>query len=72
LGELPPIDGVKVFHAGAKQDDDRIVTNGGRVLTIGATAETIAAAREKAYAALAGIRFTGMHARTDIAADCMG
>jgi phosphoribosylamine--glycine ligase len=70
LAEVANNPGVKVFHAGAKQDDDRVITNGGRVLTIGATAPTIADARSNAYGALSGIRFTGMHARTDIAADC--
>jgi phosphoribosylamine--glycine ligase len=60
----------KVFHAGANIDGDRVVTNGGRVLTVGTTGETIAAARAKAYASLGSIRFTGMHFRTDIGADC--
>jgi phosphoribosylamine--glycine ligase len=70
LDPVPETEGVKVFHAGARIDDDRIATNGGRVLTVGSTAETVAAARSKAYTALAGIRFTGMHFRTDIAAEC--
>jgi phosphoribosylamine---glycine ligase len=70
LAEVGGKPSVKVFHAGARQDDDRVITNGGRVLTIGATAPTVAEARADAYATLAGIRFTGMHARTDIAADC--
>ena len=70
LEEVAERSGVKVFHAGARQDDDRVITNGGRVLTVGAAGATIAEARADVYAALAGIRFTGMHARTDIAADC--
>jgi len=69
LDSLPETEGVKVFHAGARIDGERIATNGGRVLTVGAIAENVADARSKAYAALASIRFTGMHYRTDIAAE---
>jgi phosphoribosylamine--glycine ligase len=71
-----PIDGldavdadVTVFHAGTKRDaSGRIVTNGGRVLGVTATAPTMAAAREKAYGNVERIRFEGMHHRTDIGA----
>jgi len=71
LGDLPPNDEIKVFHAGARLDDDRVVTNGGRVLAVSAIGDTIADARSRSYEALGKIRFTGMHARTDIAADCL-
>ena len=66
---------VMVFHAGTKRDDagtareaDRIVTAGGRVLAVTATAPTFAAAREKVYANIARISFEDMHYRTDIGA----
>ncbi|MHB8513945.1 MAG: phosphoribosylamine--glycine ligase [Dehalococcoidia bacterium] len=60
---------VLVFHAGTKLDPaGRIVTNGGRVLAVTATAPTIAEAREKAYRNVARIRFDGMHYRRDIGA----
>jgi phosphoribosylamine--glycine ligase len=69
LDPLPKTEGVKVFHAGAKIDDDRVITNGGRVLAVGAVADTISDARDKVYATLGRIRFTGMHYRSDIAAE---
>ncbi|MDE1893801.1 MAG: phosphoribosylamine--glycine ligase [Xanthomonadaceae bacterium] len=59
---------VKVFHAGTKLDGQgRAVTAGGRVLTVCALGEDIAAAREQAYAAVARIRYEGAFCRRDIA-----
>ncbi len=60
---------VMVFHAGTKRDaaSGEVVTSGGRVLTVAARGATIAAAREKAYANVARIRFEGSYHRTDIA-----
>ncbi len=63
--------GVKVFHAGTKlkgRSGRRVVTAGGRVLDVTATAPTLPGAVEKAYHAVALIRFEGAHFRTDIAA----
>ena len=58
-----------VFHAGTACDDaGRIVTSGGRVLTVAATAPTLRAARDRAYAAAARIVFDGVQYRHDIAA----
>jgi phosphoribosylamine--glycine ligase len=60
---------VVVFHAGTKLDDTgRVVTNGGRVLGVTATAPTMEAARAKAYANVERISFEGMHYRRDIGA----
>src|SRR5512143_2981084 len=57
-------DGVQVFHAGtALAPDGRIVTSGGRVLTVCALGEGLAEARERSYAALARIRLRGGHYR---------
>jgi len=61
-------DHVTVFHAGTKRMDDRLVTNGGRVLGVTGTGKTLAAAREAAYAAVSSISFEGAHYRKDIAA----
>jgi phosphoribosylamine--glycine ligase len=66
------LDGVTVFHAGTKAvDDGRIVTNGGRVLTVTATGPDIAAARDRAYEAAALISWPGLHYRRDIAAQAL-
>lgn len=57
-----------VFHAGTKDANGGVVTNGGRVLTVVARAPTLIQARERAYANARRIRFEGAFMRTDIAA----
>ena len=59
--------GAHVFHAGTALRDDRLVTNGGRILDVTAVAATIPEARERAYEAAAKISFPGARYRTDIA-----
>ena len=59
--------GIRVFHSGVERHGTRWVTNGGRVLGVTARAETLDRARDAAYAAVARIRFDGMHYRRDIA-----
>ncbi len=60
---------VMVFHAGtALADDGQVVTSGGRVLTVVATAPTLAEARARAYHNVQRIHFTRAHYRRDIAA----
>jgi len=72
-----PIDGidaaearpdVHVFHAGTAERDGKLVTAGGRVLGVTATAGDLATAMARAYAALGDISFEGMHFRRDIGA----
>ncbi|MCC7366370.1 MAG: phosphoribosylamine--glycine ligase [Dehalococcoidia bacterium] len=58
---------VQVFQAGTKQDARGLVTNGGRVLCVVATGDTVEAAREKAYDNVRRIHFTDAHYRKDIA-----
>jgi phosphoribosylamine--glycine ligase len=60
--------GALVFHAGTALQGDRLVTNGGRILNVSATGETVADARERAYGACERITFPGMRYRKDIAA----
>ena len=70
IDEAAALPGVTVFCAGIGQDDaGRLVTAGGRVLDVTATGATIAEARQRVYAAVDRIRWTGRHHRTDIAAD---
>ncbi|HEY5638965.1 MAG TPA: phosphoribosylamine--glycine ligase [Dehalococcoidia bacterium] len=60
---------VNVFHAGTTSGDDgEVLTNGGRVLTVVATAPTITEARSKAYRNVQRIHFTNAFYRRDIAA----
>ncbi len=60
---------VIVFHAGTQVKEDRLVTSGGRVLAVVATAPTLVEARERAYEGVKQVHFEGMHYRTDIAAN---
>jgi len=55
-----------VFHSGTTIRDNRIVTAGGRVLTVVGQGSDAAAARSAAYDAAAHITFEGMHYRRDI------
>lgn len=56
-----------VFHAGTAVKNGKMVTSGGRVLSVTALGEDLRAAQRKAYEALRKIQFTGIHYRTDIA-----
>ena len=60
--------GTCVFHAGTKQEDQRVVTNGGRVLSVTAWATHLATARDLAYRRVAKIHFAGSQYRRYIAA----
>lgn len=61
-------DGTYVFHAGTALDaDGRVVTAGGRVLTVVATGPSMAEARTKAYRNAEKVFFEGRHFRHDIA-----
>ena len=67
LGSVEP--DVMVFHAGtALGDEGSVVTAGGRVLTVAATAPTLAEARAKAYRNVQRIHFSRAQYRRDIAA----
>jgi phosphoribosylamine--glycine ligase len=60
--------GVKVFHAGTKFENFQLLSTGGRVLGVTATAEDLPRAIACAYAAISKINFVGMHYRRDIGA----
>ena len=60
---------VQIFHAGTRSEGGgRLVTAGGRVLTVCARRDTAAQARAAAFECVARIRFRGMHYRRDVAA----
>jgi phosphoribosylamine--glycine ligase len=69
LEQAAGLAGVTIFHAGtAGSAADGFVTAGGRVLDVTATGPSIAAARNRAYDAVAAISWPGAHYRRDIAA----
>ena len=57
---------VSIIHAGSKIAGDKLVTNGGRVLGVTATAPTLAQALKDAYAAAETVDFEGKYMRHDI------
>ncbi|HET6969266.1 MAG TPA: phosphoribosylamine--glycine ligase [Ornithinibacter sp.] len=66
--DVPGAPTAYVLHAGTARDGEgRLVSAGGRVLSVVATGESLAQARERVYAAVDGIDLPGSHHRTDIA-----
>jgi len=57
---------VQIFFAGVKQKGNDLVTSGGRVLTVMATAPSYQIAIARAYEAASKIHFDGMQYRKDI------
>ena len=66
IDKADSIPDVKVFQAGTRADTNRVVTDGGRVLSVTALGTTIAEAQRRAYQAMSHIHFDGMHYRKDI------
>jgi phosphoribosylamine--glycine ligase len=72
VDDADTMDGVVVFHAGTGLDEQsRLITTGGRVLGVTALGADLAAARDRAYEAVARIRWDNEHHRTDIALDAL-
>ena len=59
-------EGYYVFHAGSKIADDKVVTNGGRVLGVTAKGDNLKEARANAYKATEWIEFENKYMRNDI------
>jgi phosphoribosylamine--glycine ligase len=59
---------VMVFHSGTAARNEKIVTDGGRVLGVTGLGPVVAAAIDNAYAAVRDISFEGAHYRRDIGA----
>jgi phosphoribosylamine--glycine ligase len=68
LEEAAAVPGAVIFHAGTRLQSNRYYTCSGRVFGVTATGPSLEAARSTAYQAVAKIRFSGAHYRTDIAA----
>ena len=60
------VSGAEVYHCGTAVSDGKLVTNGGRVLAVVATAPTLPEAIKKSYAEAKKIHFEGVHMRGDI------
>lgn len=70
IGIADVVDSV-VFHAGTKQVQDKVVTNGGRVLAITSFGDTIQEATKKSYQNMGKISFDKMYFRRDIGNDLL-
>ncbi len=64
--DRPLPEGAHIIHAGTKEQDGNIVTNGGRVLGVVGQAGNLKLALAAAYNAVECISFKGMHFRKDI------
>jgi phosphoribosylamine--glycine ligase len=65
VGVLP--NGVDVLHAGTRLDGERVLSSGGRVLSVTAAGTSLEAARDLAYQGVAAVTLRGAHSRSDVA-----
>lgn len=66
ISGLDNVSHAKVFHAGTKQQDNQVVTNGGRVLCVTALGDTVQEAQQLAYQATKSISWDNVYCRNDI------
>jgi phosphoribosylamine---glycine ligase len=71
IGGLGNYEPTMVFHAGTKQQQDKVVTEGGRVLAISGKGSSLEDARAKAYAVADQIQWDGLYFRKDIGQDLL-
>jgi phosphoribosylamine--glycine ligase len=69
IDEAMSLSGVTVYHAGTRRDNGRLVTSGGRVLSVCGRGSTLKDALKLTYAGVEKIRFDGMWYRADIGRD---
>ena len=69
INGLQSIDGAIVFHAGAKNKGNKVVTSGGRVMAVTAFGKDYKQALSKSYKAVSKISFEGMNFRRDLGFD---
>jgi phosphoribosylamine---glycine ligase len=67
LDRAAQVEGVEIFHAGTRQEGERVLAVGGRVLNVTAMAPTVEEARTRAYRAVDLIDWPGGFCRRDIA-----
>ncbi len=68
LTDVAALEGVEVFCAGVGEMDGRLVTSGGRVLSIVGRGQDLETARRRAYDAVGRVNWPDMMVRRDIAA----
>lgn len=68
ISGLDTVENALIFHAGTKADGEKILTNGGRVLNVVGSGDTLQQAIDASYEAIQNIRFEGSFYRKDIGA----
>jgi phosphoribosylamine--glycine ligase len=66
IPEAQALSGVKIYHAGVTRKDNRLVSDGGRVLAVTGIADSVTGSRALAYGALDRINLPGGYFRRDI------
>jgi phosphoribosylamine--glycine ligase len=66
LEDASRVEGVEIFHAGTRADGARVLANGGRVLNVTATGDTVGEAQRRAYQAIDQIKWPEGFCRRDI------
>lgn len=66
IDEANSVEGVQVFHAGTTEQDNQLLSDGGRVLGVTALGDQLADAKRQAYEAVRCIRWEGAWCRKDI------
>jgi phosphoribosylamine---glycine ligase len=72
LDRAAAVPNVKVFHAGTRIVDGKVVNDGGRVLGVTAIGDTVSGAKLQAYTAVKEIRWPGAWCRKDISDKALG
>lgn len=57
---------IKVFQAGTKREGSKLISKGGRILTVTTTGNSIESTRQVVYSAIKAVTFEGAHFRKDI------
>ena len=71
IDQAMALSGVTVYHAGTRAEGERLMTSGGRVLSVCGRGPTLAEALDTAYGGVEKISFDGMWYRPDIGRDTL-
>ena len=69
ISGLEEVENSIVFHAGTRNEEDKVLTNGGRVMAITSIGRTIEDALSKSYESADKVKFDGKYYRKDIGFD---
>ena len=67
ITNLPSVTDTQIFHAGTKSEGTKLLSSGGRVLTVTGIGSDLTEARNQAYRAISQINLTNSFYRSDIA-----